>query len=373
MIPKRAYRRLSPKIWRNLYRILPFAVVWFIFGSLYLLIEKGILGDANYYPSTGNSYDFEGTIFTSLISIIITGFIVGSIEILYLEKLFKAQSLARKIILKSLIYILILVIFLVVTSLIDQSIELDVSPFDSRALTSVWNFVFSFAFLSIAIYISFLILITLFYSEVSQNLGLNVFYNFFTGKYHRPTIEERIFMFLDMKSSTAFAEKLGHVKYFEMLQEYYADLSDPIIAHAGEIYQYVGDEIIITWKPKNGLSHANCLHCFFEMHATLRKQQQKYAQKFGAIPTFKAGIHYGQVTTGEIGVIKKDIIFTGDVLNTAARIQGLCNELGVDVLISADFLQHLDLREDFEVLSMGTKDLRGRNEPIELWTVKVRH
>jgi len=176
-------------------------------------------------------------------------------------------------------------------------------------------------------------------------------------------------MFLDMKSSTTIAEKLGHVRYFEMLTQYYSDLSDPIIQYRGEIYQYVGDEIIVSWKPNHGLLKNNCLKCFFAMKESIKKQSEKYHAKFGLSPTFKAGFHYGRVTTGEIGVIKKDIIFTGDVLNTTARIQGLCNDYKVEILISGHLISKMDLDSEFRIEALGEKELRGRDEKVELFTV----
>ncbi|MBT8314785.1 MAG: adenylate/guanylate cyclase domain-containing protein, partial [Maribacter sp.] len=141
-------------------------------------------------------------------------------------------------------------------------------------------------------------------------------------------------MFLDIKSSTSIAEKIGHVEYFELLKEYYHILSNAVIEYSGEIYQYVGDEIVITWNLSKGIMNNNCIKCFFKMKSDLKERQYWFEQKFGVYPEFKAGLHLGEVTTGEIGRIKKDIIFTGDVLNTTARIQSLCNDLQVDNLIS---------------------------------------
>jgi len=69
---------------------------------------------------------------------------------------------------------------------------------------------------------------------------------------------------------------------------------------------------------------------FFAMKEDLRKRADWYNKDFGLLPAFKAGLHFGKVTTGEIGALKKEIIFTGDVLNTTARIQGLCNHHKVD-------------------------------------------
>lgn len=49
---------LSPKTRRNVARLIPFIVLWFIFTLIYCLLEKGILGNLDYYPSTGNQYKF---------------------------------------------------------------------------------------------------------------------------------------------------------------------------------------------------------------------------------------------------------------------------------------------------------------------------
>jgi adenylate cyclase len=240
---------------------------------------------------------------------------------------------------------------------------------DRQVWNGAWIFFSSFAFWSVEVYIAAIIVVSQFYTEVSDNIGLGVLVNFFTGKYHQPAEEDRIYMFLDMKSSTNIAEKLGHVRYFEMLRKYYADLSQPIVKYSGEIYQYVGDEIIVSWNLKNGLQNNNCIVCFFAMKAAIKSQAKKYDQKFGLSPEFKAGFHFGRVTTGEIGVIKKDIIFTGDVLNTTARIQGLCNSYEVDVIISGDLVKKLDLNSHFQIKTLGVNKLRGRDEKIELFTI----
>jgi len=243
--------------------------------------------------------------------------------------------------------------------------------FDRRAWQNIWTSFFTYSFWSIEIYIAAVIIVSQFYTEVSESIGQGVLVNFFTGKYHTPVVEERIYMFLDMKSSTTIAESLGHVKYFEMLREYYFDLSDPIVKHSGEIYQYVGDEIIVSWKLKSGLVNNNCIQCFFAIKAAIRKQASKYNSKFSLLPEFKAGFHFGKVTTGEIGVIKKNIIFTGDVLNTTARIQGLCNIYKVDILISGDLIKELDIHSQFQFKTLGENELRGRDEKIELFTINT--
>jgi len=176
-------------------------------------------------------------------------------------------------------------------------------------------------------------------------------------------------MFSDMKSSTNIAEKLGHIRYFELLREYYFDLSDAIVKYGGEIYQYIGDEIVVSWKFKEGMKNNNCVNCFFAMKGDLRKRADWYGENFGHVPDFKAGFHFGKVTTGEIGALKKEIIFTGDVLNSTARIQGLCNQYNVDLLISDDLMKILDLDSEFKLKSLGEAELRGKTEKMNLYTI----
>ena len=146
----------------------------------------------------------------------------------------------------------VIISFLFISSVVHNATELKLGIFSKPVWANAWSFFTNFAFWSVSIYAAAIIAISLFYMEVSENLGQAVLNNFFTGKYHSPTEESRIFMFLDMKSSTTIAESLGHIRYFEMLQEYYSDLSDSIVKYSGEIYQYVGDEIVVSWTLKKG-------------------------------------------------------------------------------------------------------------------------
>ncbi|MEP5547470.1 MAG: adenylate/guanylate cyclase domain-containing protein, partial [Maribacter dokdonensis] len=69
------------------------------------------------------------------------------------------------------------------------------------------------------------------------------------------------------------------------------------------------------------------------------------------------------------GTLKKEIIFTGDVLNTTARIQGLCNTYNVDILISEKLIKELKPEESLKIMSQGIAELKGKEEKMELFTV----
>ena len=361
---------LSAKTKRNIYRIIPFGIIYLVFTVVFTQIEKGLLGDLKYYPTTGNPYNATRNIYYTPIIAFITGSLIGLMEVTYFNKLFMQKSLTKKIVYKSIIYLSIIISFILCLGILN-SIGFHASILDKQMWHKTWTFFSNLSFWSLVLYMGSIIIVTQFYLEVSDNIGFKVLNNFLTGKYHSPKEEERIFMFLDMRSSTTIAEILGHTRYFEMLKEYYSDLSDPIIEYSGEIYQYVGDEIIVSWNLKNGLENNNCIQCFFAIQSTIQKQAPKYLEKYKLVPEFKAGFHLGKVTTGEIGVLKKEIIFTGDVLNTAARIQELCKIFEVDILVSGNLIKRLNAQLPFKVHSFGEKELRGRGEKVELFTIAL--
>lgn len=179
---------------------------------------------------------------------------------------------------------------------------------------------------------------------------------------------ERIFMFLDITSSTSIAEKLGHIKYFELLNDFFMDIAAPIEDHHGEIYQYIGDEVVISWPLRDGIRDFNVLHCFFDIVDTINALSGNYLERYDLIPSFKAGMHYGKVSTGTIGTLKKEIIYTGDVLNTTSRIEGQCNQYKVNNLLSKDLIEAFPDGNNFEFNKIGEISLRGKASYVTLFT-----
>ena len=357
---------ISPRIRRNIYQIIPFGITSFTFSALYAVIEKGILGDHPVYPPTGNPYAFNLLVPSIVAGVFGLG--IGLVELKFLSKWFKKGSFFKKISFKSAIYVILIIIFTMVVTSLGTAYEMGTSPLNDKVLAYSFNFFTSTAFWTILLYITVGMMLCLFYLEVSNNIGQHVLLNVFAGKYHHPVVEDRIFMFVDMKSSTKIAEQLGHVKYFELLREYYYTMSDAIIDFGGQVYQYVGDEVVITWGLKNNLE-AECIQCFFAMKDAISRKKDRFMSDYGVVPTFKAGVHLGEVTTGEIGKVKKDIVFTGDVLNTTARIQGLCNTYQSELLLSGQLIEALPIENAFSIKELGETELRGRNEKVKLYTV----
>jgi adenylate cyclase len=205
---------------------------------------------------------------------------------------------------------------------------------------------------------------------VSEKFGQGVLLNFIMGKYHRPKEEMRIFMFMDLKSSTTYAEKLGHIKYSQLIQDCFYDLTDIVIAHHAQIYQYVGDEVVLTWEMKKGLENRNCILTFFEYDRVIQGKSAYYHKKYGLIPEFKAGVNLGNVTTAEVGELKKELAYHGDVLNTAARIEGKCNDFQRRLLVSQDVKERMEDESQITYELMGNIELRGKEQLVNIYAIR---
>ena len=104
----------------------------------------------------------------------------------------------------------------------------------------------------------------------------------------------------------------------------------------------------------------------------LEQRKEHYMQEYDLLPSFKAGLHIGEATVGEIGVIKKDIVYSGDVLNTTSRIQGECNNQNVNILLSSELLGRMQLNGEYEQIALGEIPLKGKKETTALYSITAR-
>jgi adenylate cyclase len=359
----------SYKNLRIFLRVISFAVLCAYFGYAFTLIEKGLLGDLEAYPVTGNPYRFENAVKITTISSFGLGIFLGLVEVFFFDKLFRKVSFLVKLLSKTFLYIFFISLFFNIVTLLNSSYNQGLSIFHPEIIETSRLFFTNSLFVAVLLYAGGIIALLLFLFEIYDNLGQGVVINFIMGKYHKPRYEDRIFMFLDLKSSVTLAEKLGNTTYFEFLKDYYADMTSAIEKSLGKIYQYVGDEIVIFWKPSKGLKKSNCVACFFRIKDTFDRLAATYESKFGVVPMFKGALHMGKVATGEIGVLKKEIFYSGDVLNTTSRIESLCNAVNEECIISEDLHRNLHSDAKYEYRLIDDHVLRGKSQKIALYGV----
>jgi adenylate cyclase len=205
--------------------------------------------------------------------------------------------------------------------------------------------------------------------QMNRMIGANVLGYFVAGVYRRPKAEERIFLFLDLEGSTPLAERLGSARYFELLRRFVDDLTEPVLAANGEIYQYAGDEIVITWPIEVGLRGASCIRCFFGIRDRVAREAERYRREFGAVPRFRGGLHGGTVTGGELGDLRQQIVFVGDILNTAARLEEYAKRMGLDLVVSGALLDRLPLPPGVGAQRCGELALRGKEVRVAAYSL----
>ena len=209
------------------------------------------------------------------------------------------------------------------------------------------------------------------YGQLQRKLGPGVLWSWLTGKYHRPREEQLVFMFLDLKDSTPLAERLGSLRFSNLLQEFFDDLGLAVWACKGTVSHYIGDEAVIVWRPESAFKSANCLHIYDKMQVEVAKRSEMYKAKFGVVPTFKAGVHVGPVVAAEVGRAKSEIVYHGDAVNTTARIVGMCSPLDRDLIVSKEVADRIQ-GSNYAFEPLGTHALKGKSEPLELFAVRSK-
>jgi len=225
-----------------------------------------------------------------------------------------------------------------------------------------------FEFLGIALIIS---LVSNFMDELHRKLGKDAIFNLVFGKYHQVKQEDRLFLFIDLNRSTEIAEEMGEMEFSHFLQDYYYDISEPIARYFGEVYQYVGDEVVVTWSLKKGARFGLCVRCFFAIEKQIRRYQDQYQKRYGRVPEFKASLHGGNIVVSEVGKYKSEIAYHGDVLNTTARMLGKCHELNAEFIISDFIVEQVEIPKYLKVDSLGSFQLKGKQQEVGLYSVHL--
>ena len=280
-------------------------------------------------------------------------------------------SYGKIIVIKTVLYVVAMAIISVLMYGIIMTIGMSpVTPDEYTSFLMEHPLPISFYFGAIVFFIMSTLLIN-FIALMNKKFGQGQMWSIFIGKYNRPITENRIFMFLDLSESTTIAEKLGHIIYSKLLQQCFLDLNRLIPASNAEIYQYVGDEAVLTWKVRNyDLNFVQPIQLFFAFRKRLEKKAKLYKSKFGVVPEFKAGVNAGVVTVAEIGVLKREIAYHGDVVNTASRLRSACSEFNKLLLASEFVAQNINQSYGYNFQEMGEVNLKGKQNKIKVFSIE---
>jgi adenylate cyclase len=303
-----------------------------------------------------------------LVIVFLMSLVMGYMLVFRLKRMYRNYPLIANLFLKTLILLFasflmnFLLHFSYSSVVLNADTMVSLSGFYRDSLHTPWLWENTISWMVI-------FLITQLLIEINEKYSPGVFLDMLVGKYINPQIEKRIIMFLDLKDSTPIAEKLGHTVYFRFIRDFVYYISTALLEYDGRIYQYVGDEIVVSW-PFNNINSHKCIYALLDARRMLQKNAETFKRKYGIIPEFKVGIHAGEVTVGEIGVVKRDLAMSGDTMNTTARIRTACTELNHKYIVSKDFRDSLDMA-DWQCKSLGSIELKGKSNTIELFALVI--
>lgn len=298
------------------------------------------------------------------------GVILGLINYYLDQKIFRKLALGKVIVLKTVTSLSAL--FLILTVLRYVFLDLLILPsLPSDAVIDrdrSWNSIFRL----LAIYYFFMTLLISFINQVNKKFGPGVLLPLLLGRYRDPKEEERVFMFMDLKSSTTAAEQLGHLTYSAFIRDCFSDINEVLNGYRAQVYQYAGDEIIVTWPENEGIKNHFCIAFYFACLKKFQDRAEYYKSHYSILPSFKAGVHTGIVTTVEIGDIKRDLAYHGDTINTAARIRSACNDYNKNLIVSKALLDKVGVPSDLQIEQLGSILLKGKTTEVELFSLDYK-
>ncbi|MEM9326612.1 MAG: adenylate/guanylate cyclase domain-containing protein [Bacteroidota bacterium] len=352
-----------------------FIILFWMFGVLFLtlfsmLTIRGYLEVAGVDPKgVGEQWTNYWLSPSQFIEAILFGIFFGILFVAVNELSDRFQwdrwSFSKVIVAKSILYTVgFVATFLIIYSIIEYLGFFPPEILDYVAMIA-WGPLVALIF----VYMLFNISLLNYIIQTHRKVGDFSLVSFLTGKYREPVVENRIFMFIDLRSSTMLAETLGSVKYSRLLRDCFQDLNTIVSRYPVEIYQYVGDEAVLTaaWKAD---SVNNMVELFFDYRLQLLRRQSHYETRYAHAPYFKAAVHGGEVTTTEVGTLRRHIAFHGDVVNTTSRMQHLCNELGEVLLMSEEVFATLQPSTPHAPEFKGRFELTGKKEPTAIVSIR---
>jgi adenylate cyclase len=239
----------------SLRNVLFIIACWILAANLYYVLRLVGIGEASSIHVI-RSFNIKMLVFEATTAGLLVGVVFGVLDIFLNGHFFRKQPYGFLLLLKSLSFLLTLLLTISIVFIVSQSI------FKGIVLEEAfWRLGIFYSNWSVYTIILYAVLVSVainFVKLVSRKFGPGVLIDLLKGKYHTPQEEERIFMFLDLKASTTYAEKLGHIRYSQLIQDCFYDLTDVVQRCHAHIYQYVGDEAVLTWPLQEGLPEGRC-------------------------------------------------------------------------------------------------------------------
>jgi adenylate cyclase len=306
------------------------------------------------------SFATRGSVVYAIIDSILVGTGVGLFEQFYVQSLRGRWLRSMHPLLSISIYTVVVAGLFVLAVHLSHLLtgQLDTLPRAYRRLPLALPLVIAFSVIGIVV------------MRTVHFIGIETLFHLMIGTYHRPVIEEKVLVFLDINNSTGLAERLGAIKTKSLVGKFLFDISKPITDHGGEIYLYKGDGLIALWDWQEAIRDNKILRALDAVFATIKREQPQYLEQFGVVPSFRIGVHGGEVVVSEQGDTKRAIGVYGSTINIAARMEEAAKAHNISCAVSGDVAEALR-GDDRRLFPIGHEKVRGIAAEIPIFQYLV--
>ncbi len=178
-------------------------------------------------------------------------------------------------------------------------------------------------------------------------------------------------LFADLRGSTALAEQLAPEQVIAIVNAYVGELARCVFANDGMLDKFLGDGLMAIFGvlPDVSCGAQPAARAALAMRQGIRQLNTERRAQAQAALDFGVALHTGEVVLGAVGIAQRsDFTAIGDTVNTAARLEGQCKELGLDIVLSGSTASYLP-RSEFRVVDLTAVSIRGRQQRVPVATL----
>ena len=183
-----------------------------------------------------------------------------------------------------------------------------------------------------------------------------------------------VVMFVDIVGFTKMAEQDAPDRVVKFLREFHSRMETAVFDHHGTLDKFLGDGLMITFgTPNTSPDDArNAVECAVAMQESMAEWNATRAEAGLKPVQLSIGMHYGEVILGDIGSERRlEFAVLGDVVNVSSRLEALTRTVGAAVVASDAVIQAAGKThsEAAGFQHLGAQDIRGREEPVDVWGI----
>ncbi len=289
---------------------------------------------------------------------IVGGFLAGVFELIIFKPRKTKQAFLKTVLLKIVVYFILLSLLIAFFKARIFSLFEPLSFSEYIQSEEYQTFLYGGEFQTYLTYALFSIFVIIFTKQTSGYLGKGVLFNLITGKYHRPKEETKIFLLIDICSSTTIAEKIDPVEYFQLLDRFFVDVAESVRPYQGLIYRYIGDQVTIVWQQRDKMRNADCIRAFFALKHRIHRNRELYLNAYGFVPDFRGTAHVGEVVAVEIGDVKTQVVYQGITLYEVNKLEKIPGRINNGLCISEELFNTLEIPNFCKATPAGEKEIR---------------